>query len=184
MFTLIKKNLQGKKVFWLFVITQVVYLTMILVTIPKISGFANNLKIFDIRQFGYTHQEAIALLKSLGNEGRRMYLYQQIPLDLMYPGLFGISSCLVLAYFLNKLKRIETNYIYLTILPIISGAFDYLENFSIIAMLNSFPDVSQNLVSLASIFTIIKSLLTTFYFIVLIFVLLKLGYQKFLHKNN
>ncbi|WP_136666486.1 hypothetical protein [Flavobacterium sp. H122] len=184
MFTIIKENLQGKKVFWFFAITQVVYFTMILVTIPKVAGFADNLKIFDIRQFGYTYQEAIELLNNLGAEGRNIYLYRQIPLDLIYPGLFGISFCLILAFFLNKLNLLNTKLIYLTILPLISGGFDYLENFSIIAMLRSFPEVSQNLVIFASNFTIIKSILTTLYFLVLIFVLLKLGYKKILHKSN
>lgn len=170
---IIKKNIQGKKVLILFLITQIVYFSMILVTIPKITNLNKDITIFDIRPFGYSYNEALQLLEILGVKGREIYLTQQIPLDLIYPGLFGISSCLVLAYFLNKLNLLNSKYIYLTLLPLISGTFDYLENFSIIQMLTNYPTISERLVSLASFFTIFKSILTSIYFFILIFVLIK-----------
>ena len=184
MLDLIKRNIQGKKVFWLFVVTQIVYFTMIFVTIPKLSSAGNNLKIFDVRPAGYTFSEAFHLLNLLGENGRDAYLFQQIPLDLVYPGLFIISNCLIMAYFLNKLNVLNNTYISLTLIPVASGLFDYLENYCIISMLNSYPDLSENTVQVASFFTISKSVLTTIYFIVLIIILLRVGYRKMYLKNN
>lgn len=184
MLDLIKRNLQGKKVFWLFVITQIVYFTMILITIPKLNSAEKNITIFDVRPAGYNYPEAIQLLTDLGEKGRNTYLWQQIPLDLIYPGLFAISNCLILAYFLNKLNLLNSKFIYLTFIPVLSGLFDYLENFCIITMLKSFPDISENLVQLASFFTVSKSALTVIYFTTLLIILLSVGYSRFIHKNN
>lgn len=184
MFRLIKQNLQEKKVLLFFMVTLIIHLTMVLFTIPKLEAITNGLKIFDLRQFGYSFQEASLLINTLGESGKSIYLYQQIPLDLVYPTSYGISLCLILAYFLNKLGLIDSKYFTLSMLPLLIAFFDYLENFCIILILNIFPDISKNQVFLASNLTIIKSILTTLYFLVLIFVLLKLAYKKFLHKSN
>lgn len=184
MYSIIKDNIQGKKIFILFLITQIVYFTMIFVTIPKIASINKNIKIFDIRPFGYSYEEALELLEHLDTKGREIYLFQQIPLDLIYPSLFGITFCLVLAFFLNKIKLLNSKYIYLTLLPLFSGAFDYLENFSIIQMLTNYPTISEKLVNLASVFTILKSLLTSIYFFILIFVLIKYLFFYLKNKNN
>lgn len=184
MFRLIKQNLQGKKVLLFFLVTLMVYLAMAIFTIPKLEAITNGLKIFDLRPFGYTFQEASLLINTLGESGKSIYLHQQIPLDLVYPLSYGISLCLVLTYFLNKLGLIDSKYFTLSMLPVVIAFFDYLENFCIILILNLFPNISYDQVFLASNLTIIKSILTALYFLVLIFVLLKLAYQKFLHKSN
>jgi hypothetical protein len=184
MFRLINQNLQGKKVLLFFLVTLIIHLTMVLFTISKLEAITNGLKIFDLRQFGYSFQEASLLINTLGKSGKSIYLYQQIPLDLIYPISYGISLCLILAYFLNKLGLIDSKYFTLSMLPLLIAFFDYLENFCVILILNMFPNISNNQVFLASNLTIIKSILTTLYFLVLIFVILKLAYQKFLHKSN
>ena len=53
-------------------------------------------------------------------------------------------------------------------IPFLAGGFDYLENISIITMLERFPNISENLVSSASAFTIAKSGATTVFFVLLI----------------
>ncbi|MDI9312577.1 MAG: hypothetical protein QM535_20365 [Limnohabitans sp.] len=178
MFKFIENHLQGKKVFLWFVATQIIYFTMVFVNIPN-SDF-ETYKIFDIRIFGYNYLEATTLLNHLGNEGRYVYLYQQIPLDLIFPFLFCISSILILGYFLKKINLYESKFRFLLFVPLLSNLFDYFENFSVIKMLTSFPEISEKLVVFASNCTIIKFLLTSIYLVVLIFVILKLGLKKFL----
>lgn len=182
---LIYRNVKGRKVFTFFVLTYVVYALMLLVTIPKVMGFSDGMKIFDMMPFGYSSEYANTLLNSLGEEGRHVYLFLQIPLDMIYPFLFGVGNSLLLAFFLNKLRHLKTPYIYLCLLPLLAGSFDYLENFGVSAMLFSFPDISDLLIQTTSMFSVAKSLLTSIYFVVLIVVLLAFLWNRiFLMKRQ
>lgn len=180
--------IHGKTVLWLFIITNLVYVFMLTVTIPMVMGFADGMKLMDMLPLGYDFQYVNTLLNTLGQEGREIYLYRQIPVDMIYPALFGISYCVLLLYFLKKLNKLDNSLIYLGILPLVGGLFDYLENLGIIIMLSNFPDISKALVSLTSDFTITKSVATTVYFIVLLIILGVLGFRfiksKMYHNNR
>ena len=104
---------------------------MLIVTIPEVMQHSGGMKILDMMPTGYDAQYVNSLFSILGTAGRDLYLYHQLPLDLIYPSLFGISSCLVLAYFLNKLGKLNSWLFYLCLLPLLSGLFDYMENIGI-----------------------------------------------------
>jgi hypothetical protein len=148
---------------------------MLVITIPKTMAFSNGMKLLDMMPLGYNLEYAKALFNQLGTEGRAIYLFQQIPVDMIYPFLFGVSYCLTMGYFLKKLNKLESTFFYLCLLAPIAGFSDYIENIGIIVMLNSFPDISQTLVSTTSAFSMIKSMSTTIYFIALIIILIVLG---------
>lgn len=172
---LIYRNLTGKKVLWLFIITNLIYAFMLFITIPQTMVFSNGLKLLDMMPMGYDPDYIKQLLETLGEQGRAIYLYRQIPVDLIYPFFFGISNCLILAYFLNKLNQLESTLYYLCFLPIIAGLADYMENLGIINLLNSFPNLAESTMFLTKLFTIVKSMTTTIFFVVLIIVLSILG---------
>lgn len=180
--------IQGKTVLWLFIITNLVYVFMLTVTIPNVMSFAGGMKLMDMLPSGYDFQYVNTLLVKLGEEGRALYLYRQIPADMIYPALFAISYCILLLYFLKKLDKLNSALVYLSVLPLIGGLFDYFENIGIIFMLRRFPDLSENLVSVTNVFTVIKSLATTVYFIVLIITLgvwaVQFIRKKKAHVNN
>ena len=117
---------------------------------------------------GYGVEYVMSLFETLGEEGRRAYLWNQIPLDMFYPGLFGITYSLLLFYILKILLEKESNWVFLTFLPVAGGSFDYLENIGIIIMLNSYPSFSALLVKLTSISTVLKSVSITISFVVLL----------------
>ena len=129
------RNIKGKNILFLFIVTNLFYAIMLLVTIPKVMDFAGGMKIFDLMPMGYEPKYALSLLDKMGNEGRKAYLYCQLPIYLIYPLLFGVTYSLLLAYFLEKLERLKAEYFYLCLLPLIAGFFDYAENFGIISML-------------------------------------------------
>ena len=181
---IIKNNLGGKKIFFLFLITNLVYAFMLLITIPRVMAFSNGIKLLDMMPTGYNSEYVTTLFETLGEKGRYLYLYNQIPVDMIYPFLFGISNSLILAYFLNKLNKLGTPLFYFCLLPVIAGIFDYLENLGIITMLINYPNYSQNLIVSTNIFTIIKSMSTTIYFVVLIIVLIVLGLKTFNRKKT
>jgi hypothetical protein len=180
----IKKYLNGKAVLLWFLLCNIVYAIMILVTIPELTNYSDGIKILDMMPTGYDIHHVNSLFNALGTLGREYYLYRQLPLDLIYPALFGISSCLVLAYFLNRLGKFDGKLFYLCLLPLFSGAFDYGENFGIISMLNSYPSLSKLQVQITSTFSVLKSILTTIYFISLTIILLAVAKNKYFSKKT
>ena len=148
---------------------------MLAITIPKTMHYSNGMALLDMMPAGYDLSYVSQLFSSLGENGRNTYLNNQIPVDMVYPLLFGISYCLLLAYFLKKLNKLKTPFTYLCLLPVLAGIADYLENFGIINLLNNYPDLSDTAVQATSTFSLIKSISTSAFFVVLIVILIGLG---------
>jgi hypothetical protein len=176
---IIEKNLSGKKVMLFFLLSTAVYLVMLLITIPRVMSFSGGMKILDMMPTGYDAAYVNELFTKLGEPGRHAYLFSQIPFDLVYPALYGIGFCLVLAWFLKRLGKLNGFLFYFCILPVLAGFFDYCENFGIIAMLLKFPGIPANLVAVTNVFSILKSGLTSIYFIILIVVIITFGVKFF-----
>jgi hypothetical protein len=181
---LIQKNISGKKVLLLFILANIVYAIMLIITIPEVMHYSGGMKILDMMPTGYDAHYVNTLFNTLGIPGRDSYLYHQLPLDLIYPALFGISSCLVLAYFLNKLEKLDSPLFYLCLIPLFSGLFDYGENIGIISMLRDYPNVSELQVQITSAFSVLKSVLITIYFIILIITLLAVAKNKYFPRKD
>ena len=180
----IERHISGKKVLLLFILTNIIYVFMLTVTIPKTMEFSNGMKLLDMMPMGYDLNYVSELFNTLGENGRETYLTNQIPIDMIYPLLFGLSYCLLLGYFLKKLNKFHTPYSYLCLLPIIAGIFDYLENLGIITMLNSYDNLTRFSVSSTNIFTIIKSVSTSLFFVTLMIVLIVLALKALNRTTN
>jgi len=163
----LKKLASGRTVFILFIMTMAVYFLMLFYTIPMVESYASNIELFDMSPSGYSYQDAMSLLERLGDAGRTIYLTRQLPLDFIYPGLFALSYTLFLIWLFSKSFKDSSRIFYLAFIPALGGLFDYLENIYIIRMINSFPDLSAGLVQAASTFTLLKSIFTTVFFLLL-----------------
>ena len=177
------KNLDGKRIFILFILTGIIYLAMLTVTIPKLTGFSGGMKILDMMPTGYDHAYVNSLLDALGSDGRHFYLFNQLPLDLVFPGINAITFCLIFGYFFQKLGKIDSKLFYICYLPLFTELFDYCENIGIITMLNSYPDNPIILSTVTNLFSVLKSSLTTIYSLILIFVLIAFAVKRFLQKS-
>lgn len=180
----IERNLSGKKVLGLFILTNVVYFFMLTITIPNTMKFANGMKLLDMMPLGYNPKYVNELFVALGENGRWTYLTNQIPVDMIYPLLFGLSYCLVIAYFLKKLNKLNVPYSYLCLLPMIAGSADYFENIGIIAMLKTYPELPSFLVKTTNLFSILKSISTSTVFVALIVLLISLGFNAVNRKRQ
>lgn len=181
---LVYRNIEGKKVLILFVLTNLVYGFMLLLSIPKVMRFSGGMKLFDLMPMGYSVDYAGSLLEKLGLEGRNAYLLNQIPVDFIYPFLFGLTYCLLIAYLLNRLHGLKAENFYLCLLPVIAGVLDYMENLGIVNLLVAYPDLSDTSVHIAAFFTVMKSLLSTISFSVLIVILILLVIRKLFPKKK
>lgn len=169
---IVEKNLVGYRILFLYILSFALYLFMLTVTIPEVMYSSGGMKILDMMPKGYNPEYVNSLLNALGERGRHAYLFHQLPVDMIYPLLFGVSNCLLLAWLLNQIGKLNGNLFYLSLLPLLAGLFDYFENVGIIIMLNTFPHISVLISKVTNIFTISKSFCTTFYFCVLIIILI------------
>lgn len=171
---IIKRNISGRKISVLFILTNILYVIMLTITIPKVMSYAGGMNLPDMMPAGYSALYVNSLLNNLGEKGRDVYLYNQIPLDMIYPFLFGTTYCLLLAFIINKLGKKESNLFYLCYIPLFAGLFDYFENIGIIMLLVSYPDNSIILSQTTNIFSVLKSTFTTISLIILIICLIAL----------
>lgn len=178
----ISRNLSGSRVLIWFILTYLIYALMLLVSIPRVMSFAGGMQIFNILPFGYNEGYAMKLLHTLGSEGRRVYLHQQILIDLFFPFLFAFGNCLLTGFLLKKLNYLKGGFIYLCLIPVFASWFDYLENIGVMAMLLRFPDISVTLIQVSSFFSVAKSLLITIFFVVLMVLLILISIKSLLTK--
>lgn len=175
---MLEKYLNGKRIVLLFIVTNLVYVYMLAATIPRTMAFAGGMKLLDMMPTGYSAKYVRELLAALGEQGRSVYLGSQIPIDMLYPGLFAITYCLVIAYLLRAVDLFHSRYLYLCWLPVIAGLADYMENFGIIGLLVNYPTVADCLVNLTCFFSVVKSFATTLSFIVLLVTLVWVGIKS------
>ena len=168
--------------------TYLLYFYMILFIIPQLKELAGGLNIPDMMPTGYDPAYLYSLLVTLGHKGRNLYLFKQIPFDMIYPFLYGFSFTLLLAYIYNLLFTKDTFIRYLCLIPFLAALFDYAENIAIANLLFTFPFFSVNIARMASTFTILKSAITVLSF-VLVFagvlsVVIKRLIERFLKKGT
>ncbi len=174
----ITKHATGKKVLLFVIISGIIYALMALVTVPNLLAHSNGWKILDMMSKGYDFEYVKDLFEKLGVEGRNAYLYQQIPLDLIFPLLYGPGSFLLMVYLFKKIDVKNAKVYYLCLVPVVGAVFDYFENFGTIRLLNNYPDISSSFVQMNSFFTILKSGFITLFFIILIITFLVFLFKK------
>lgn len=184
----IEQHVSGIKILALFILTNLVYLFMLTITIPLTMRFSDGMRLLDMMPTGYDLIYVNELFKALGENGRDVYLNQQLPVDMIYPLLFGFTYCLLLAYLLTKINKLRTPFVYLCIIPVLAGVSDYLENIGIITLLNNYPNISYISVKITNIFSIVKSISTSLFFVILIIILILYGLRiikkKYLSDNK
>lgn len=168
----------GRNVLIFLILSSSIYLIMLTITIPQIMAITGGIKILDMMPIGYTPKYVNELTSILGESGRHLYLYHQIPLDMAYPALFGVSNTLIIAYLLKKAERFENKLFFLCLIPILAGIMDYCENIGIITILKSYPNITDLLSQVTNVFSILKSMFTTLYFVVLLVLLYLLAVKK------
>ena len=140
------------------IVSFALWAMMMFWTLPYLRRVAGGLEPFDLRPFGYTLEEARALLHALSDIGRAYYADVQLQLDTAYPALYALSRGLLLLW-LTAPGRTAAKPVplpvraTLLVLPVLTAWFDYFENDAIAAMLAAGPEVGADLVARASFWT-------------------------------
>ena len=168
------------KIFWTIVaITVIDYLVMVIWSLPYIANQAGGLMPFDVRPTGYSFEDAKAFVGALTVQGNIFYLSMQHMLDTVFPILEGVVVSWAIIMLADKSWGFGR---WLMIIPGVAGmVFDLLENRQVGVMLTTgAKDLTAEIVSLGSTFTIAKSILVTISFLILAWLLL----QRYLEKRR
>ena len=182
--SLVSRTSSVKSLIYLFLSSHVILLLMMTFTFPRINNQIGT-KAFDLHFLGYSVTEARSIVNNLNDQVTNLYLFPQLSLlDLLYPFLLALflSSFLFRLITITKAKN-GLNSI-LLIVPFFAMAFDYLENICIILMITKSVETSEYFVLLSSIFTLLKSVLTSFAWISILFYFIKWFRIKKMERNE
>lgn len=138
------------------------WLWMLAVTIPHLSAIAGGLSIFDQRPFGYTLDDARALVSALGADGGNYYIDVQQRLDAFFPLLqvMTLSGWMVITARHLRQKGVAglmTPTILAILLAMVGAVADYGENGAVRLILEGGVEgLNADLVSRASAMTQLK----------------------------
>jgi len=182
--SLVSRTSSVKSLIYLFLSSHVILLLMMTFTFPRINNQIGT-KAFDLHFLGYSVTEARSIVNNLNDQVTNLYLFPQLSfLDLLYPFLLALflSSFLFRLISITNIKN-GVNSI-LLIVPFFAMAFDYLENICIILMITKSVETSEYFVLLSSIFTLLKSVLTSFAWISILFYSIKWFRMKKMDRNE
>jgi len=148
--------------FWIcFAATVAVYAVMVFWSLPKIVEAAGGHAPFDLRPAGYSLDEAKSFLAALSADGRAFYHGTQRVLDSVYPLL--LASTLGLGLWLVVPSSSHLVREPLVLIPVLAMIADLTENQLVARMLDaSVQTLDATTVKMASVTTIVKSILTTY----------------------
>lgn len=161
-FDRVDAGLQGWHVVLLWVMTLMVGAFLGFVTGERLQELAHGVQIFDLRFTGYDHEDAVAILTALGDEGNRYYRNVQLVVDFLFPPLFFLAVSSAFLYFSKPYARFslplpEGIRLVVVALALIGCVCDLGENLSVMAMLLGDGDPTTSLVNLGSAFTVVKA---------------------------
>ncbi len=168
---------QGSRILLFWCAAMLVYILMVFGSLAEIERITGVMA-FDMRPTGYSYADALALISALGEEGRRVYLAMQIPLDTVYPALLAISSASSLYWLSQSFGSTARWYRAVAALAYLAAIADYAENGLIVWMLNAGLGVPEALVTTASLASVSKSIFSTIVFATLLIALAEFAMRR------
>jgi hypothetical protein len=122
---------------------------------PTIEEYAGGLTILDTRS-DFTPDDAYELFTALGVQGRRAYLALHLVPDTLFPIGYALAFAFISAWFLVRLLPLDHRLQWLSMIPLISGLADVLENLSLVICNLVYPSRIDWLVRFAHLLTKVK----------------------------
>ncbi|MCB2209975.1 hypothetical protein KQH62_03670 [bacterium] len=119
---------------------------------PQILATAPTRQIPDMMGI-YSPQAVYDFLTDIGPEGRAAYQLMHFSSDLVFPLIYGM---LLFALISRRLLQRDRAPYQIALLAFVGPLFDLAENFSMVAITNSFPTAMPGLTRLAQVFTLLK----------------------------
>ena len=122
---------------------------------PTLEEHSGGVPILDMRD-SYSPDDAYALFGALGETGRRAYLMLHLLPDTLFPIGYALTFAFVSAWFLVRLLPLDHRLQWLSMIPLISGLADLLENLLLVGANLAYPERMDGLVLAAHWMTRVK----------------------------
>ena len=122
---------------------------------PTIVEHSGGLAILDLRD-SFSPDDAYELFTALGSAGRRAYLILHLVPDMIFPIGYALTFAFVSAWFLVRLLPLDHPLQWLSMIPLISGLADVIENLSLVICNLAYPGRIDWLVRFAHLLTKVK----------------------------
>ena len=182
--SLVSRTSSVKNLCYLFLLSHLILLLMMTYTFPRINNHIGT-KAFDLHFFGYSVSEARSIVHTMDAPITNLYLFPQLSLlDLLYPFLLALFLSSFLFRLIGITKTQNGMNSILLIVPFLAMGFDYLENICIILMITKSVETSEYFVLFSSVFTILKSVFTSFAWISILFYSIRWFRMKKMERNE
>ena len=138
--------------FWLFNISKLP------ISVSEFINISGQDGLLDTKLF-YTAQQAYDALTVYGEEGRQLYM-RFLMADFVFLATYSLAFAFLLNLLIHSICSNAKNLLFINTLPLAIGLFDFIENISIVTMLQIFPEHIKAFGVLASIATPCKWILT------------------------
>lgn len=122
---------------------------------PTIVEHSGGLTILDLRE-SFTPDDAYELFTELGTAGRQAYLTLHLVPDMLFPIGYALTFAFISAWFLVRLLPLDHRLQWLSMIPLISGLADVVENLSLVICNLAYPGRVDWLVRFAHLLTKVK----------------------------
>lgn len=122
---------------------------------PTIQEHSGGLPVLDTRA-SFTPEDAYQLFAALGPEGRRAYLLLHLGPDTLFPIGYALLFAFISAWFLVRLLPLNHPLQWLSMIPLISGVADILENVFLVMANLAYPDRVDWIVRIAHLLYKVK----------------------------
>ena len=159
--------------------TKVIFLLVILLLTCSVGfqNLPNNIysNMLDL-WFGFSALDVQKTFEALGETGRTQYIYSSLILDTAFPILYVLL-------FISILLKLNEERVFVFCLPILAGFFDLGENIFISLMMssNSFSEIPQSQIFIASLLNQCKWILCT---LIITILLIRFGKKVILRSKN
>ena len=159
--------------------TKVIFLLVILLLTCSVGfqNLPNNIysNMLDL-WFGFSALDVQKTFEALGETGRTQYIYSSLILDTAFPILYVLL-------FISILLKLNEERVFVFYLPILAGFFDLGENIFISLMMssNSFSEIPQSQIFIASLLNQCKWVLCT---LIITILLIRFGEKVILRSKN
>lgn len=106
-------------------------------------------------RFGYTFSDIQAAFIGIGAEGLRAWAVAHSP-DFLFPLAYSFSMMFGIMLELNKVEKNSGLLRKTVLLPLAGGLADYIENTLILSQIAVFPNLSELVIAIASVVTLVK----------------------------
>ena len=159
--------------------------------VVSIMGALTQMLVYDVygdanmpdTNFGYTFLDIQTAFDTLGSEGLQMWLQVHL-LDLIFPLTYAFSMVFGIMMELRATVPDKRNLRLLALLPIGGAIADYIENILIASQAISYPEVSPQIIAIASIVTILKWVLLYVAFAIVFILLIILVIKQIIQRKR